>query len=533
MRGLNVEVPVRWMFDHPTIERLARQMESFGEHSKSTRTIEKAGRHQALPMSFGQQRMWLLQQTLPDPATYNVPVVYRLHGLVDAERLRQSLEIIRQRHEVLRTALVEEGGKLLQRISPAAEIPLPWEEVDLRAVPADQKEAVAEQRLAEEVRRPFDLSQAPSWRAMWLRLSADDHVLLLNFHHSLIDVWSLRLLFKEWSQLYAAGARAESAGLPELPVQYADHAVWQREQLTGELLEQEQSYWREQLKALPPPLELPTLGVRPVQRSGKGAVHRFQLSSTLATALLGLAQDEGITLFRLMLGAFQVWLHRYTGQSDIIVGTPVANRKRAEVRSLVGFFLNTLPIRTRLEGGLSFRELLRQVQENVKGALAHADLPFEQIVELATPGREGSQTPLYQVMFVLTKNLAPEWSLDQVEARAVPEHTGTSKSDLTFTIYTENAAWEGEIEYASDLFTAQSVARMAVHFEELLRSIVAHPDEAVGRLNLMPAAERHQVLVEWNQTERDYPRDNASTSCSRSKWSGRRRRWRWCSRGPA
>ncbi len=460
---------------------------------------------QRLPISFGQQRMWLLQQTLPEPATYNAPVVYRLHGLVESARLRDSLQIIVNRHEVLRTALVQDGETLFQKILPAIELILPWVEVDLRAVPVGERETVVEKRLAEEVRRPFDLCQAPLWRAMWLKLAAEDHVLLLNFHHSVIDEWSVRLFFREWSRLYAAGARVESAGLPELPVQYADYAVWQRQQVSGELLEREWTYWRKQLNALPPPLELPTLGLRPVQRSGRGAVHRFELPNSLTSSLLRLAQDVGATLFRLMLATFQVWLHRYTGQNDFLVGIPVTNRRRAEEQSLVGFFLNTLPIRTRLEGSPSFRELLQRVQENVKDALAHAELPFEQIVEMVAQGREGSQTPLFQVMFVLTKNLAPKWSLDSVEARAIPVHTGTSKSDLVLAIHTENAAWECEFEYASDLFTAPSVARMAVHFEELLRSIVAHPDETIGRLNLIPAEERHRLLVTWNDTRTNIP----------------------------
>ncbi len=502
---LQQPVPLRWIFEHPTVEGLARRIETDGRSSVPWAAIPPTDRRQPLPVSFGQQRMWLLQQTLPDPATYNVPVVYRLHGLVERERLRNSLQVIVNRHEVLRTALVQDGEALIQKILPTLEVILPWVEVDLQAVPVAELEAVVRKRLAEEVRRPFDLCQAPLWRAMWLKLAADDHVLLINFHHSVIDEWSLRLLFKEWSQLYAARPQFESAQLPELPVQYADYAVWQRQQVGGELLEPERTFWRQQLKALPPPLELPTRGLRPVSRSGIGAVHRFSLPNSLTAALLELAQEEGATLFRLMLATFQVWLHRYTGQTDILVGIPVANRKRTEVQSLVGFFLNTVPIRTRLEGSPSFRELLRRVQENLKEALVHAELPFEQIVEIAGQGREGSQTPLFQVMFVLTKNLAPRWSLDQVEARAVPSHTGTSKSDLVLAIHTENAAWECEFEYASDLFTAPSVARMAVHFEGLLRSIVAHPDETIGRLNLIPAEERHRLLVTWNDTRTNIP----------------------------
>ncbi|HYV30825.1 MAG TPA: amino acid adenylation domain-containing protein, partial [Candidatus Binatia bacterium] len=297
------------------------------------------------------------------------------------------------------------------------------------------------------------------------------------------------------------------AGLPELPVQYADYAAWQRQRLTGELLEQQRSYWREQLQELPPPLELPTDMARPVRMSGRGAVHDFRLTGPVVTRLRELAREEGMTLFTVLLTAFQVWLHRYTGQTDVVVGTPVANRERPEVQSLLGLFLNTLPIRVRLGGSPSFRQVLRQVRESLLGAFSHADLPFEQMVEMAVKERSPGHQPLCQVMFVLLEEGLPAFQFDQAQARPLPVETRTSKSDLTLFIEAVGEAWACRFEYATDLFTAESTARMGRHLTKLLRSITEDPEKSISELNLMPVAERHQILVEWNQTERDYPRD--------------------------
>ena len=461
-------------------------------------------RRSAVPLSFGQQRMWLLQETLSEPATYNQPVAYRLKGRVDTARLQQALGVILRRHEVLRTALVQGQGGLFQRIHPPGEIAPVWQEEDLQDVPPDRRPAVVDERLAREVRRPFVLSQAPLWRALWLALADDEHILMLNFHHSLIDVWSLRVFFQEWTHLYSSG----EDNLPKLPGQYADYAVRQRMELTGEALLRAQDYWRGQLAALPPPLDLPTARTRPALRTGRGAVHRFQLPQALTAPLLDLTRREQVTIYRLMLAAFLVWIHRCCGQDDIVVGTPVADRLNPEVQPLVGFFLNTVPIRTRLEGSLTFRELLRRVQEQVREALDHACLPFEQIVELAFPeGRGASQTPLFQTMFVLARSLAPEWALPGAEIRAIPLHTGTAKSDLSFTVHTATPDWECELEYATDLFTGESIARMSAQLEELFRSIVEQPGGEIRSLSLLPPRERRQLLVEWNETRCDYPLD--------------------------
>src|SRR5205823_1337864 len=472
--------------EHPTIAGMAKQMASLGEHSKNSRPIEQADRNQPLPMSFAQQGMWLLHQTLPDLATYHVPVAFRLSGAVDKERIHRALQVILERHEVLRTALVQRGELLMQQV--AAEVPLPWLEVDLQAIPLSDKGSALEERLLEEARRSFDLAQAPLWRVVWIKVAEDEHVLGVTFHHSIVDEWSLRLFLQEWERLYAADGRLEMAGLPELPLQYADYAVWQKQRLTGELLEQQRSYWTEQLQELPPPLELPTDMSRPVRLSGRGAVHEFRLTVPVVARLRELAREEGMTLFTVLLTAFQVWLYRYIGQTDVVVGTPVANRERPEVQSLLGLFLNTLPIRVRLDGSSSFRQVLRQVRESLMGAFSHADLPFEQIVEMAAKERAPGHQPLFQVMFVLLEEGLPAFQLDQAEVRPLRVETRTSKNDLTLFIEAVDETWACRFEYATDLFTAESTARMGHHLTELLRSITEDPGKSISLLRLMPEA---------------------------------------------
>ncbi len=504
---LHVEAPLRWLFEHPTIERLTTPVDLAVKRSALARPIEKADRQQPLPMSFAQQRMWLLQQTLPDPATYNQPVALRISGRVDRGRGRRALQAMMERHEVLRTALVREGNSLLEKIAGARALPLPWQESDLSACPSDQQEAALAERLVEEARRPFDLARAPLWRALWITLGDKEHVLECTFHHSIVDEWSLRLFFQEWARLYETNGRPELAGLPELPVQYADYAVWQRGRLTGDLLAQQRSYWQMQLEDLPPPLDLPTDFPRPVRSGGRGAVHPFEVTGPVVARLREMAREEGTTLFTVLLAAYQVWLHRCTGQPDLVVGTPVADRNRPEIQSLLGFFLNTLPIRVRLEGVTSFRDVVRQVREALLGAFSHADLPFEQMVEMAVKDRTPGHQPLHQLMFVLLEEGLPALRLDHAEARSLPATTRTSKNDLTLSIEAAAAAMTCRFEYATDLFTAETAARMSRHLTELLRSITADPEKSIGQLDLMPAEERQQALAGWNRTPRDYPRD--------------------------
>ena len=503
-RRLGIEVSLRSIFEHPTIGGLAKHLVPTEGHQQNLHPIERADRQKPLPMSFGQQGMWLLQQTLPDPATYNEPLALRFAGWVDREKIRRALQAIMARHEILRTALVMKKGNLVQQVVGAKEIPLPWMEMDIRAVPAEQKESVLSEQLLAEARRPFNLAQAPLWQAIWVRLAEDEQVLAFTFHHSIVDEWSLRLFFQELERLYTADGPAE---LPDLPVQYADYAVWQRQRLTGELLERQQSYWREKLRDLPPALELPADKPRQLQPSGCGAIHHFRLTEPVVSSLRELAREEKTTLFTVMLAAFQVWLHRYTGQTDVIVGTPAADRERPEVQSLLGLFLNTLPIRARLDGSCSFKEVVQQVYKTVLEAFSHADLPFEQMVELAVKERESGQYPLFQVMFVLLEEGLPPLRLDQAKSRLVPMVTGTSKRDLILNIQATGEIWDCQLEYDTDLFTSDCAARMVRHLTEMIRSITENSCAPISRLSLIPEEERRQILEEWNRTEREYPRD--------------------------
>ena len=506
-RQTGIALPLRLLFEHPTIERLASQLTTLKGNPANRLVIERVDRQQPLSLSYGQQGMWLLQQTLPDAATYNQPVAWRFTGHVDMARLQQALQLIQDRHEVLRTALVHTGEALVQHIIPADELQISWRVMDLSAATSDQRQAILEAQLLTEVRQVFDLAQAPLWRAAWLKLAAEEHVLALTFHHSVLDEWSLRQFCRELAGIYDALEQGQTAPLPELAVQYADYAAWQRQQLSGTLLESRQAYWREQLRDLTPALELPVDRPRPPQASGRGAVHAFKLKAATVTGMRNLTRAEGTTLFTVMLTAYQVWLHRYTGQTDIVVGSPLARRELPEVESVFGYFLNTLPIRARLEGKLSFKEALQQVRTTVLEGIKHADLPFEQMVELAGSSREAGQQPLYQTMFVLLEEGVSSLTLGAVPSHPLAVHTGTSKNDLLLSVLAEGDEWQCEFEYATDILDASTVARMAEHWQELLCSISQNQECPLSQLNLLPARERQQILVQWNATEREYPSD--------------------------
>jgi hypothetical protein len=419
-------------------------------------------------MSSGQQRMWLVHQTFPDPAAYHVPVAYRIAGNVDGDRLQQCLRILMERYEVLRTSLLQIGDRLVQRITPADEVALIWKEQDWRGIGSSELEV----RLREEAREPFDLARVPLWRALWTRVDGDErdsteHILLLTFHHALVDEWSLRVLVHELEQAYAniehrtsniehrvegrvedgrrrageGGARAfashpvdpvdvvnpvskfaaparqeprpPASASPAEGMDYADFAVWQQSRLSDEHQTRNRSYWEKQLRPAAPALVIP--GAKPpvARRTGCGGVYRWTLPVDLIRPLERLALQQGTSVFSLMLATFQVWLSRYSGGTDVVVGTPVSNRDRWELQDLVGFFLNTVPIRVRIEGQISFRETLGHVRRCVLDALDHADLPFEQIVQAALTEREGVATPLYQVMFVLVEHEIARWHLNE------------------------------------------------------------------------------------------------------------------------
>jgi amino acid adenylation domain-containing protein len=498
-----LELPLTWVFQYPTIRGLAHRLADASTGEFKLDTIKPIDRTQPLPMSFGQQRMWILQQTLPNPAAYNVPIAFHLQGEVQGELLARCLRHVRDRHEILRTALVHEEGALRQRIVAADVAPLPWTTVDWQS----QSPAERESLLKAEITRPFDMIQPPLWRALWAQTGRKESWIVLTFHHSIVDEWSLPLFCRELSQLYSAHGDIDEADLPTLDVQYADFAIWEQECLQERQAEPQREYWRQQLANLPTALELPCDFPRPRQLNGCGDVHRFCLPLEITAPLRRLAAETGTSLFALMLTTYQVWLHRYTGQQDLVVGTPFAHRDRPEVQSVIGFFLNTLPIRVQLDPNQSFRAVLDQVRSTVLSGLEHSDLPFEQIVQLAGQGHAGGNQPLYQAMFVLLERGITPWNAEGITTTPIPCHTGTSKCDLTLSILAEEGSWNCELEFATDLFTADTARRMAEHWTELLRSIVQAPDQSVGSMNLLTSAERQQVLYDWNATAVDYPRD--------------------------
>ncbi|HEY7768095.1 condensation domain-containing protein, partial [Longimicrobium sp.] len=447
-------------------------------------------------------------------SAYNIPAALRLRGALDVDALERALGEIVRRHEALRTTFPERGGTPVQEITPFNGFILPVE--DLSALGEADREAALRRRAGEEARRPFDLSAGPLFRAALLRLGAHEHVLLLAQHHIVSDGWSRGGLHQELSALYAAYREGRESPLPELPVQYADYAVWQRKQLEGEVLDRQLAYWRERLVGAPELLELPADRPRPPVRTYEGATVPVNFSPELLELLerlQALGRSEGTTLYMTLLAAFQVLLSKYSGIEDIVVGSPIAGRTRGEVEALIGFFVNTLVLRTDLSGDPSFRESLRRVRETTLGAYEHQDVPFEKLVEELQPERSLSHSPLFQVMFTL-QNLADGAGregagtalpgLSVSEAGAEP---ASAKFDLSLTLAPTSHGLRGGLTYSADLFERGTVERMARHLERVLEQVGANVDVRLSRLDLLGNAERTLVLEEWNRTTAEYPAD--------------------------
>ncbi|MFQ5794231.1 MAG: amino acid adenylation domain-containing protein, partial [Candidatus Bipolaricaulia bacterium] len=492
--------------------------------------VPRSRESDTFPLSFGQERLWFLDQLDPSHPVYNESGAIRLQGSVNLAALEQSLNEIVRRHEVLRTTFATVDGQPVQVIAPALTLSLPV--VDLRELPEAEQEAEVRRRVTEEAQRPFDLARGPLMRVTLLRLGKRDHVLLLTIHHIVCDGWSIGILVRELAMLYKAFSTGNPSPLPELPIQYADFAHWQREWLQGEVLESQLSYWKQQLGDDPPVLQLPTDRPRPPVQTFRGATQFFELPKALYESLKALSRREDVTLFMTLLAVFQALLSRYSGQEDIIVGTPIAGRTRAELEALIGFFVNTLVLRSDLSGDPSFRELLGRVRNVTLNAYAHQDLPFEKLVEELQPERSLSHTPLFQVMFQLYNAQMSTLEVDtgttvlelnpfqlynvQMPALEAPEvtlssleaDTGTTVSDLNLLMVEEAQGLRGWIEYSTDLFDGATIERMLGHFQTLLEGVVADPDRRLSDFPLLTETEQHQLLLEWNDTQADYPQDS-------------------------
>jgi amino acid adenylation domain-containing protein len=457
------------------------------------------------PLSFAQERLWFLEQLEPGSAVYNICRASRLTGQLNIAALEWSLTEILHRHEILRSQICVIEGRPMQLTTSAAEFKLHF--TDLRSLTGTELAEEIRRQIRSEGERQLDFSAGLSLRAVLLQISHDQHILILTTHHIVSDAWSMGILTRELWVLYEACAEGKSSALKELPVQYADYAVWQREWLQGKVLETQLSYWRKQLENLPA-LSLTTDHPRPAKQSFRGARQPITLPESLTAAVNELRRREGVTQFMTLLAAFQVLLYRYSGQEDMVIGSPIANRNRTEIEGLIGFFVNTLILRTDLSGTTTFKELLARVRDVCLGAYARQDLPFEKLVEELRPERDLSRNPLFQVMFVLQNTPRP---LPQPAALSVERFDvlpATSPFDLSLYLRERDGKFIGFFEYNTDLFEPSTIERMIGHFEILLKGIVADPEQPISTLPLLTEAERHQLLVEWNDTAADYPKDS-------------------------
>src|SRR5579871_1022001 len=498
----SVELALRALFEMPTIAGLAAHIAgSSGSGSSSAPGLVRVSREGRLPLSFAQQRLWFIDQLEPGSALYNVPMALRLTGVLDVAALEASLNTLLERHEALRAVFREAEGAPYQVIRPYA--PTELSVTDLSILASEAREQEAQHLINEEAQRPFDLSTGPLFRASLLKLGEEEHVLLLTLHHIVSDGWSQGLVTKELTAAYLAFRAKRPPTLPELPIQYADYAAWQRQWLQAEELERQVQYWKQHLAGAPALLELPTDRPRPAIQSYRGARLRQEFSPELTASLKALCRREGATLFMTLLAAFQTLLARYSSQDDIVVGTTIANRTQSEIEGLIGFFVNTLALRVDLSGDPSFVELLGRVREACLGGYAHQDLPFEKLVEEISPQRSLSQSPIFQVLFSLANAPSMGLELEGLHVERILSESINAKFDLSLVLVETQGKLASVLEYNTDLFDAARIQRMLGHFQVLLEALVAAPEQKIAHLPLLTQAERSQ-LAGFNATQRDY-----------------------------
>ncbi|RKG66753.1 non-ribosomal peptide synthetase, partial [Corallococcus exercitus] len=457
------------------------------------------------PLSFAQQRLWFLDRLESGTTLFNLPAAFRLRGPLDVTALGRAFNALVERHESLRTRFMEQDGQPVQVAEPTLTLALAPE--DLTDLPPERREEDTRQRMAEEARRPFDLTRGPLLRTRLLRLSPEEHVLLLTMHHIVSDGWSIEVLIREVGLFYEAFVAGTAPVLPALPLQYADFARQQQEGREGGTLRRQLDYWKARLNGAPQVLELPTDWPRPAVQTFQGAELRVELPAALVEQLKALGRRTGATLYMVLLAAFQAVLHRYSGQDEVCVGTPSAGRSQAELEGLIGFFLNTLVLRTDLSGDPTFLELLGRVREAAMGAFDNQDVPFEKLVEELQPRRSLSYTPLFQVMLILQKPQGRP-QLGGLALEAIKSNAGRSMFDLTLSLVeVERGGLVGHVEYSTDLFEEATIARLTQHLRTVLEAAIARPEASLASLPLMPEAEQRQVLLDFNRTHADVPLD--------------------------
>jgi amino acid adenylation domain-containing protein len=501
--AFEVEIPLRRLFEAPTVAGLAESIDLAQQagHACHEPPLEPVSRDGHLPLSFAQQRIWFIDQLDPKTSVYNFPVAVRLKGSLNLEALERSLNEIVRRHEALRTTFSIVDGQPSQVIAPTLIVALPV--VSLRGRSEVDREKELQRLIIEEARRPFDLARGPILRAGIVQLDEDEHVGLLTMHHIASDGWSIGVLIREMAALYQAFCSGGPSPLPELTIQYADFAYWQRERLQGPAMQTQLDYWKQQLSGSPPLLELPTDHPRPPVQTFRGAHQSLLLPKPIGRALSAINREEGVTLFMTLLAAFNLLLRCYTSRDDLVVGTPIANRNRVEIEGLIGFFVNTLVLRTNLSGDPTFRELIRRVREVCLSAYVHQDLPFEKLVEELYLDRDLSRNPMFQVMFVLQNGSTQTIDVPGLTVSPVVADGGTTHFDLTLHIADSEQGLFATASYNTDLFDAPTIVRMLEHFKTLLQTIVKRPDQRLSELSLLSDIEPRQVLVESTAIPRE------------------------------
>lgn len=472
--------------------------------SQKTQDIDNQEKHPRL--SFAQQRMWFFHQIEPDNPFYNNSIALSFNGFLDVTNLELSLTALAQRHETLRTNFNVVAGQSVQVIAQTQAISLSL--VDLQDLAADRQSIEVKQLIKAEAQIPFKLSTDALWRTKLLQLSRESHILIITIHHIISDGWSMGVLVNDLTSLYQSFCNQTSPTLPALTLQYADFAEWQYQWLQGDRLASQLNYWKQQLEGALPILDLPSDRPRPSTQTYRGAVATFQYDRHLTQQLEKLSQRSGVTLFMTLLTAFTVLLYRYSGQQDLVIGSPIANRNRVEIENLIGFFANTLPLRIKVDHNSTFEQLLTQVQAITLDAYSHQDLPFDLIVEELKIERHLSHNPIVQVMFALQNSPLPPIKLPNLEiSQIVSFDSGAARFDLEMHLWESPEGLRGDVVYSTDLFNSDTIQRLIGHFKTLLGGIVSNPQHRVAELPILTADERQKILIEWQQTQTEYPRE--------------------------
>jgi len=507
--AFDVEIELRNLFEQPTIAQIATEIERIktGEAGVSVPPIKIVDRNQKLPLSFAQQRLWFLDQLEPNSPAYNIPTALQLDGNLNVDALEKSLIEIVNRHESLRTIFAEEDGQPFQRVLD--EIDFQLEKIDLSPLPEDHGQLELKRVLARDAMQPFNLATGPLFRANLIKLSSGGFAIAINMHHIISDGWSVGVLVNELVHLYTAFTEDKPSPLIPLEIQYADFAHWQQSWLTGTVLEQQLDYWKDKLSGAAPILNIPTDRPRPAVQTSSGATVNFALDTELVEALRQMNKEEGVTMFMSLLASFQVLLRHYSRQDDILVGAPIANRTKSKIEQLIGFFVNTLIMRTDFSDNPEFIELLTQVRETSLGAYAHQDLPFEKLVEELQPRRDMSHSPLFQVAFVLQNIPSAEQGIELpgLTLKGLDGQADTAKYDLTLTMVEGDDKIGGSFEYNTDLFNPETIQGMIGHFQTILQEVVADTEILISDIPLLEDKDRQKILIDWNQTETEFPVD--------------------------